>query len=107
MPPTQQAEAAFKLILRGMSPEMVAQHNDNFDLAHPRLQARPASPTARSSRCRWARRAYPVSTRMGLIHTAIGNNVADYLTGRASAEDTLAKVEAAYLTSAKEAGLLK
>ena len=51
--------------------------------------------------------AYPVSTRMGLIHTAAGNNIADYLAGRASAEDTLAKVESAYVTSAKEAGVLK
>ncbi len=102
----QQAEAAFKLIMQGMSPEMVAQHNDDSVWLIPGYKpGRLADGAVKSMQM--GAPAYPVSTRMGLIHTAIGNNVADALTGRASAEDTLAKVEAAYLTSAREAGLLK
>ena len=44
---------------------------------------------------------------MALMHTAVGNNIADFFTGKATAPEVLAKVEAAYVTAAKEAGLLK
>lgn len=44
---------------------------------------------------------------MGLMHTALGNNVSDYLTGAKDAQATLAGIESDYLTSAKEAGLIK
>lgn len=101
-----QAEAAFKLILWGMSPEMVAQHNDNSVWLIPGYKPGRVAEGAIQS-MQMGAPAYPVSTRMGLIHSAIGNNVADFLTGRAGAEDTLAKAEAAYVTSAKEAGVLK
>lgn len=102
----QQAEAAFKLILQGMSPAMVAQHNDDSVWLIPGYKPGRIAMGAIQS-MQMGAPAYPVSTRMGLIHTAIGNNVADFLTGRAGTDDTLAKIEAAYLTSAKEAGLLK
>jgi hypothetical protein len=43
---------------------------------------------------------------MGIMHTVLGNVVADYLTGAATAKATLEKIEADYTTSAKEKGLL-
>ena len=43
---------------------------------------------------------------MGLMHTALGDNIADFLSGNESAEQALADVEAAYQTAAREAGLL-
>jgi hypothetical protein len=43
---------------------------------------------------------------MGLMHTALGDNIADFLTGAESAEQSLADAEAAYLAAAKEAGLV-
>jgi hypothetical protein len=43
---------------------------------------------------------------MGLMHTALGNNVADFLTGKETAEQTLLDIEAEYTTAAKEKGLL-
>lgn len=101
-----QAEAAFKLILWGMSPEMVAQHNDDSVWLIPGYKPSRIAQGAIQA-MQGGAPAYPVSTRMGLIHTAAGNNIADFLAGRASAGDTLAKVEAAYVTSAKEAGVLK
>ena len=101
-----QAEAAFKLILWGMSSEMVAQHNDDSVWLIPGYKPGRIAEGAIQS-MQMGAPAYPVSTRMGLIHSAIGNNIADFLTGRAGVEDTLAKVEAAYVTSAKEAGVLK
>ena len=50
---------------------------------------------------------YPSTTAMGLISTVIGENAADFLTGKKTAEATLAAMEAAYLTRAKEQGLVK
>jgi len=89
-----------------MSPNMVEQHNNDSVWLIPGYKPGPIAEGAIKS-MQMGAPPYPVSTRMGLIHTAIGNNVADFLTGRASAEDTLAKAEAAYLTSAREAGLIK
>ena len=51
--------------------------------------------------------AYPASSEMGLMHTALGNGLSDYFNGDKDAATTLADIEAAYLTSAKEAGLVE
>jgi len=40
------------------------------------------------------------------MHTALGNGIADFLIGKKDARTALADIEAAYTTSAKEAGLL-
>jgi uncharacterized membrane protein len=44
---------------------------------------------------------------MGLMHTALGNSIAAFLTGETDAAETLAAVEAAYLTAARENGLVQ
>ena len=49
---------------------------------------------------------YPMLPYMGLIHTALGNELADFLQGKESAEQALADVEAAYRAAAKEKGYL-
>jgi hypothetical protein len=43
---------------------------------------------------------------MSLMHTALGDNIADFLTGAETAEQTLADIEASYSAAAKEAGLI-
>ena len=49
---------------------------------------------------------YPMLPYMGLMHTALGNELADFLQGKESAEQALADVEAAYVAAAKEKGFL-
>ncbi len=49
---------------------------------------------------------YPMLPYMGLMHTALGNELADFLQGKESAEQALADVEAAYRTAATEKGFL-
>lgn len=51
-------------------------------------------------------RPYPMLPYHGLLHTALGDNLADYLQGKESAEQALADTEAAYTTAAKEKGFL-
>lgn len=52
-------------------------------------------------------RPYPMLPYMGLLHTAIGDNLADFLTGKEDAATALADAEAAYTAAAKEKGFLK
>ena len=48
--------------------------------------------------------AYPMKPYIGLLHTALGNNLAEFLQDQESAEQALADVSAAYETAAKEGG---
>ena len=50
---------------------------------------------------------YPMVPFMGLLHSALGDNIADFLMGNESAEQTLMDVEAAYTASATEQGFLQ
>ena len=49
---------------------------------------------------------YPMLPYMGLMHTALGTELADFMQGDESAEQALAEVEAAYIAAAKEKGFL-
>ncbi len=50
--------------------------------------------------------SYPMLPYMGLLHTALGDNLADFLLGKESAEQALSDAEAAYTAAAKEKGFL-
>ncbi|SPF75736.1 putative ABC transporter-binding protein [Aliiroseovarius pelagivivens] len=52
-------------------------------------------------------KSYPMLPYVGLLHTAIGDNLSDFLLGKESAEQALADSEAAYTAAAKEKGFLK
>ncbi|MEM0976592.1 MAG: extracellular solute-binding protein [Pseudomonadota bacterium] len=49
---------------------------------------------------------YPMLPYMGLMHTALGAELADFMQGKETAEQALADVEAAYEAAAKEKGFL-
>lgn len=101
----EQAEAAFRVAMEGLDTEMVQANNDIavwlIDGYVPGPVSDGASATAMAGAL-----PYPASNAMGIMHTVIGNGIADYLTGTKDAETTLADIEAAYLTSAREAGLI-
>ena len=50
---------------------------------------------------------YPMVPTMGILHTALGDNLIGYLQGSETAEQALADATKAYQTAAKEAGFLK
>ena len=101
----QQADEAFQLLMEGIDREMVTSNNDaavwliNGYKAGP--MAMGAAETAENGAL-----PYPNGVEMGLMHTALGNNVADFLTGIETADQTLMDIEAEYTTAAKEKGLL-
>jgi multiple sugar transport system substrate-binding protein len=104
----EEADAAFRLAMEGLDSDMVSANNDAAiwlvdgfvpgDLAQGAIETATANPPAAP---------YPSTTQMGLLHTALGNELPAYFTGERDAAATLAAVEEAYTTSAKEAGVLQ
>ena len=101
----EEAEAAFRVALEGLDSETVAANNDTavwlIEGFVPGDAAAGAAATAANGAV-----PYPASKAMGIMFNALGNIISDYLTGATSAADTLAKVEAEYVTAAKESGIL-
>lgn len=50
---------------------------------------------------------YPMLPYMGLLHTAIGAEISDFMQGKESAAQALTDAEAAYTTAAREKGFLQ
>ena len=104
----EQADAAFRVAMEGLDEEMVKANSSAaiwlVSGYEPNKLAQGAIDTATADP---APSSYPSTSQMGLMHTALGNELPAFFTGDRSAEETLAAVEEAYTTAAKEAGLLK
>ena len=104
----EEADAAFRLAMEGLDKDMVTGANeaaiwlvDGYvpgDLAVGAIETATATPPPP---------AYPSTTQMGLLHTALGNELPAFLTGERDAAATLVAIEEAYTTSAREAGVLQ
>ncbi|MGI9492780.1 MAG: ABC transporter substrate-binding protein [Geminicoccaceae bacterium] len=100
----EEAEAAFKVVMEGLDAEMVQAANDEAVWLIEGYEVGPLSAGVIETVVAGTK-SYPASAEMGLMHTALGNGIADFLNGDKDAARTLADIEAAYLTAAKEAGL--
>ncbi|THB74517.1 MAG: extracellular solute-binding protein [Desulfobacteraceae bacterium] len=104
--PDDDAEATFAALVSAMTPEMVAEHNDDavwlIDGFKPGPAAAGVSATARAGAA-----SYPLIPYIGPMHEALGVELVDFLKGNESAEQALADAEAAYTNAAKEKGFLK
>ena len=104
----EEADAAFRLAMEGIDTNMVTANNDAaiwlIPGYEPNRLAEGAIATASASP---APPSYPSTSQMGLMHTALGNELPAFFTGERDAAATLAAVEAAYLTAAEEAGLIQ
>ena len=102
----EEAEAAFRVAMEGIDTETVQESHEAavwlIDGYEPGDLAAGAAATAANGA-----RPYPASSAMGIMHSALGNGIAAYLNGNKDAETTLADIEAAYMTSAEEAGLIE
>lgn len=101
----EDAEASFRAMMNGVSPEMMAE---NADLAVWLIKG--YEPTKAASgviaNVNGGARPYPMEPYMGLLHTALGDNLVEFLQGSESAEQAMADITTAYTTAAKEAGYL-
>lgn len=104
----EEADAAFRVAMEGLDTDMVQANNaaaiwlvsgyEPNDMASGAIATATADPAPQS---------YPSTSQMGLMHTAIGNELDAFFTGDRSAEETLAAIEESYTSAAKEAGLLQ
>jgi ABC-type glycerol-3-phosphate transport system substrate-binding protein len=103
-----EAEAAFKVAMEGLDSEMVAANDDDAIWLIPGYTpGRLAAGAIATASANPPPPSYPSTTAQGIMHGAIGNQIAAFFTGEKSAADTLAAIEAEYMTAAKEAGILQ
>ncbi len=104
----EEADAAFRLAMEGLDEEMVKANNEAAIWLIKGYEPGPLAEGAiATATAQPAAPAYPSTTVMGLLHTALGNELPAFLTGERDAAATLTAIEEAYNTSAKEAGVLE
>ncbi len=112
----EEAEAAMRVIMEGLDQEMVTAHNDDAIWLVPGfVPGKLAQGAVATATAEPVTASYPSSSEMGLMHSALGNALPAFFTSdsddaearRAAAQSALAAAEAAYLTSAEEAGVLE
>ena len=102
----EQADAAFRVAMEGIDTEMVQANNDDAVWLIDGYVAGSAAAGAIATADNGAA-PYPSSSPgMGAMHTALGNGIAAFLTGKKDAATALADIEAAYTIAATESGLM-
>ena len=102
-----EAEATFIAMMNGIDPSILKDEDIRkqavwlIDGYAPTDAARGVFAAAQANTI-----PYPMLPYMGLLHTALGAELSDFMQGKESAEQALADVEAAYIAAAKEKGFL-
>ena len=104
--PDDEAAATFAALASALTPEMVAANNDDAVWLLEGFTPGPAAAGVAATAPGGAR-PYPMVPQIGLLHNALGSELSDFMQGNESAEQALADVEAAYVTTATEAGFLQ
>ncbi|QYK42678.1 MAG: extracellular solute-binding protein [Paracoccaceae bacterium] len=95
----EDAEASFRAMMNGIAPQVAVWLISGY-------QPTPAAVGVFETIENKAR-PFPMLAYMGLLHTALGDNLAEFMQGQESAEQALADATAAYTTAARENGFLK
>lgn len=100
------AEATFRALAHAVSPGLL--NETTMEMAVWMIEGYEPSPVSSGvlATIQSGAQPYPMLPYMGLLHTALGDNVAAFLQGRSSADETLEAVEAAYTSAARERGFL-
>ena len=101
----EEAEAAMKMIVASMAQDVIEAHNDDAIWLAPGFVPGAAAQGAFATAAGQAPN-YPMNKYIGSMHGALGSGLAAFMTGDKDAATTLADIEAAYITDAKEKGLL-
>jgi len=99
------AEASFAAMMHGISPAVIAANPETATWLVKGYTPGPAAIGVIANATGGAR-AYPMTPFMGLLHTALSTELADFVAGKEDAAKALADVEAAYNAAAKEGGFL-
>jgi multiple sugar transport system substrate-binding protein len=101
----EDAAATFQALDHGSSAEMANEHPNDAVWLMDGYNAGPGAAGVLATVNEGAK-PYPMIPYMGLMHTALGSEIVDFMQGKEDAASALAKVEAAYKTAAKEKGFL-
>jgi multiple sugar transport system substrate-binding protein len=102
----EDAAASFQAMVHGISPDMMAANKDVATWLIAGYEPGPAA-VGVIANANGGARAYPMQPYMGLLHTALSTELAEFVAGSEDAEQALADVKAAYDTAAREAGFLQ
>lgn len=102
----EDAEASFRVMMHAIAPELA---QENPELAVWLVKGYEPTPAAAGviASVQGGAPGYPTSPFMGLLATAIDENLVEFMQGEESAEQALADAEAAYETAAREAGFIE
>ncbi|MCL3880849.1 extracellular solute-binding protein [Marivita sp. GX14005] len=102
----QDAEATFKAMAHATSPQLL--NEENMDQAVWMIEGYRSAPVSEgvAAAIQMGTQPYPMLPHHGLLHTALGDNIADFMQGKESAEQALSDIEAAYMTAAREKGFV-
>ncbi len=102
----EDAAASFQAMVHGISPEVIAANPTAATWLVEGFEPGPAQ-VGVIANVQGGARAYPMLPQMGLLHTALSTELADFIAGNEDAEQALADVKAAYDTAARSAGFLE
>jgi len=102
----EDAAVSFQAMVHGISPAVVAEHSA---VATWLVKGFQPGPTAEGviANATGGAKAYPMQPYMGLLHTALSTELADFIAGKEEADQALKDVAAAYGAAAKEGGFIK
>ena len=100
------AAASFQAMVHAISPDTVKAHPDAATWLVAGYTPGPAAVGVIGNATGGAK-AYPMQPYMGLLHTALSTELADFIAGKEPADQALTDVKAAYDSAAKEGGFLK
>jgi multiple sugar transport system substrate-binding protein len=100
------AEASFRVMMHAIAPELAQEEPELAVWLLAGYQPTAAAEGVIAS-VQGGAPGYPTTPFMGLLHTAIDENIVAFMQGEESAEQALADAEAAYETTAREAGFLE
>lgn len=101
----EDAAASFQAMMHGLSPDLLAENSEQAVWLIDGYEPTPSS-TGVIATVQNKALPFPMLPYMGLLHTALGDNLAEFLQGQESAEQALTDVTNAYTTAAKEGGFL-
>lgn len=102
----EDAAASFQAMVHAISPDTIAAHPDAATWLVEGFTPGPAAVGVIANATGGAK-AYPMQPYMGLLHTALSAELADFVAGTEDADQALADVKAAYDTAAQAAGFLQ
>lgn len=102
----EDAAASFQAMMKGIAPEVAKENAAAAAWLIAGYEPTPAAVGVFET-VKAGAKPYPMLPYMGLLHTALGDNLAEFMQGQESAEQALADATTAYNPAAKEAGFLQ